>query len=221
MKKFIIILLVISIFAAVMAGVSFFLLDREAYSYEEGGFNDFKLEGQLENFSSIEAGTINAGLIIEKGSRNEIYINKTKRKNVLDYKVENGVLNIKADGNNRNITIKVTSTNPEELSINIDSINGALIIEDSVGKFDVNNINGVLKVKGADSFSMNIGTINGALNMEFQNPNVDLYIDNLNSPYHIFEESGIKVGDKGFRKIIEDGRDRIEIGTVNGGINIK
>ncbi|MDO5650439.1 MAG: hypothetical protein Q4G11_07525 [Gallicola sp.] len=110
----------------------------------------------------------------------------------------------------------------ENLEMELDNINGALVLKDVIKDLKVENINGALSVETSQSFPMDIESVNGALNMEFANKNLVLEIENLNSAASIFGNNSLSFGTGEEINITEgEGRDKIRIGSVNGVVNIK
>lgn len=248
MKRFIIIVLLLGISASIIAGVSFFINDRDKLKNsaidlsimkdieEQKGFSNIENFAKEEKFDdeikelSIEK--LNGGLLIKQSNYNGIRITNGKKGNVV-YSFENGKLIIDDKGGETdNISIKdlfknnyrrtiVYSKNPEELIAKITNLNGAMSIDTNIKELTIETVNGALGIDSKESFNMNINSINGAANIKMENFDANIKINSINGGVSTFfenEESNLfprKIDEK-----IKNGRDDIEIGTVNGAISI-
>lgn len=248
MKRFIIIVLLLGISASIIAGVSFFINDRDKLKNsvidlsimkdieEQKGFSDTENFAKEENFDAeikeLYIEKLNGGLLIKQSNYNGIKITDGKKGNVV-YSFENGKLIIDDKGGETdNISIKdlfknnyrrtiVYSKNPEELIAKITNLNGAMSIDTNIKELTIETVNGALGIDSKESFNMNINSINGAANIKMENFDANIKINSINggvSTFFEYEESNLFP--RRIDKKIKNGRNVIEIGTVNGAISI-
>lgn len=248
MKRFIIIVLLLGVSALVIAAVSFFINDRDKLKNsaidlsiiedikEQKAFSNIENFDKEENFDveikELYIEKLNGGLLIKQSNYDGIKITNGKKGNI-DYSFENCKLIIDDKGgetdiisirdlfkNNYRRTI-VYSKNPEELVAKIINLNGAMSVDTNINALTIEEVNGALGIDSKESFNIKISEINGAANIKMENFDANIKINSINGAIStFFENEKSNIFPKKIDEKIKNGRNTIEIGTVNGAISI-
>lgn len=250
MKKFIIITLILGILASIIAGVSFYINDRVLLnnSIEEldqiRGHEGRKIFSAIKEFDKEESfeeeikelyiKKLNGGLLLKKADYDGIRISKGQKQNI-SYSLKKGKLEIVDNSketsgislgdlfSDKYPRIVVYSKNPKELAATINKVNGAMSIETNIKELSIETINGALNIETTDSFNINIQEINGAASFDIKRLDAAIKISTINGAANLsslYFDDYDTILPESIDQTIGNGRDTIEIGTVNGAISI-
>lgn len=207
---------------------------RSAITDPEIGDMDrnLEMEGGLDSVTKIEIDSVNLEVQFEKGEENtyRIYQKGTGKEvtsSWIDVKKETSTLYIKEknkSGQSPRFKLIVTSARPEELTVEINSVNGGFSATHSLKKFTGEFVNGAMSLSGETSYPVKVSSVNAAVDINFKNYNAVLQVETINGIGTILGNPLLKVADMGLgniEQVVGEGRDNIYVETVNGAVVIE
>lgn len=193
---------------------------------------DFDPEKGLAGpIKSIEIEKLNGYLVLEKADREAIEISENARAEI-SYKFSNGKLTIidslkfsndnnKGKNFNDSRAVRLYSKNPEQISLEMDKLNGAVKIKSRLKSLDVNKVNGSLQVKADESFDISIDKVNGEVSLKMEDLDSRIKVGKVNGAFFMFSKNMVDFfSDDPIDQVVGEGRDLIEIDKVNGYLGI-
>lgn len=190
------------------------------------------MEGELESITNIEIDSVNLEVQVEKGEENTYRIyQKGKEIDVtsswIDVKKEAETLYVKEkkkSGQSPRFKLIVTAARPEELAVEINSVNGGFSATHSLKEFTGDFVNGAMSLSGEESYPVEVSSVNAAVNINFKHYNSVLRVETINGIGTVLGNPLLKVADMGLgniEQVVGEGRDNIYVETVNGAIVIE
>lgn len=192
------------------------------------------LEGELQSLSEIEIDSVNLEVEVVEGDKGGYRIYEKANKNVnvsncIELKQEGEVFRIREKEHKaKDVRLKAVLTveNPEEIEVEFNTINGSFAANDRLKRFEGDFVNGAVSLMGEESYPITVNTVNAAINIIFKQYNAVLEVETVNGigvvlDTPLIEFAGFKIGtSNNIARKIGEGRDLIEVETVNGAINI-
>ncbi|MDO4792906.1 MAG: hypothetical protein Q3993_01895 [Filifactor alocis] len=239
-------LFVLGMVLTVGAVASYFVFDYGKHGWKEGylsmgvqGREETEasgegLEGELRSLSEIEVDSVNLEVEVVKGEKAgyKIYEKRNKRidvSNCIELKQEGGVFRIREKEHRvKDVRLKAVLTveKPEEVEVEFNTVNGSFSANDRLKSFRGDFVNGAVSLMGEESYPIAISTVNAAINIMFDQYNAVLKVETVNGigvvlDTPLIEVAGFKIGtSNNIDRKVGEGRDLIEVETVNGAINI-
>lgn len=192
---------------------------------------DFEEEGLAGPIKAIEIKKLNGYLVLEKADREAIEISENAIADI-SYKYSNGKLTIIDSLNsskdnkmgkkiNDSRIVRVYSKNPEQISFEMDKLNGATKINSRLKSLDVDKVNGSLQVNADQSFDISIDKVNGEVSLKMEDLDSRIKVSKVNGACMIYGKNMLDFLSRDpIDEVIGSGRDLIEIDKVNGYLGI-
>lgn len=183
----------------------------------------------LDKFTNLEVNAENISIMIKKGDEYSYTIYGTKKnddpyKNLeIEKSNQKDKYEIIEKSNSKKLKykIEITTPNPDELTIDFLSENGALELKDSIKSLKGNIENGLFIIKGKNSYPMDISGIHMVVHMKLSDFDANIEIKTENSILNILDKGYLRADNlETFNKIVGSGKDKINIVAENAIINI-
>lgn len=192
------------------------------------------LEGELQSLYEIEIDSVNLEVEVVKGDKDgyRIYEKRNERVDISSYielKQEGEVLRIREKEHKaKDVRLRavISLEKPEEVEVEFNTVNGSFAANDSLKSFRGDFVNGAVSLMGEESYPIEVSTVNAAINIVFDQYNAVLDVETVNGigvvlDTPLIEVAGFKIGSSNnIDRKVGEGRDHIEVETVNGAINI-